>query len=1007
MNLTTHGEQSSSEYLTKNSSLKYYEALGGIAMKLASYPSIQESIGGFIKELVNTYNFSYGSFYDYDSSAECLYLNCAYGDFNDEYENLGKSCYKIGETVVGSCWKELKHTVCKNFKTNTNDEHLNRIKNLNIDYCVLIPIYKDKKFYGVIELGSTNSSLLNDESLDLIGKNCHLFSEHLYQKDLHYFYLETCELNKLKNKLINLNNSSLDLNSYTKNLVSCIIEHFNWDCANYYNFSFESNHYNYNFSYSKSGQEPEKVKNSFYIKGEGIAGSVVETKELFLIKDLSNFNVENLGSYSIAKGARFYLCLPVVIGGKVTGIIEFISFKKQHFSTSFSTICKSLEELIADCLSNFKNLLLVSDQTKDKAAMDAVLKGLKNTKSVYELFHHTLKNVKEAYGWDYCSFWKFDSERNCLKFCLEEGSVNENFAKVTHSANFNKGVGLNGRAWSEDRLIFVEDLKDVKDCCRAPDAMIAGVKSGISFPIFINGQIYGTLDFFVCKKIELSESRINCFNYIRSALEKHLTEFFLNESNENTSAVSKVASKLTSAKSFDDAIYICLDEIRLAFEWEYSSFWKLDDEGGLLRFYSDSGEVSEEFRKVTQQASFAKGVGLSGKTWLSRKPMFVRDIGEMADCCRAPVAKAMGVKSGLCLPIVVNGEVFGTLDFFTTKEIEISKQRWIALECLTDVLCKSVTSKIKVNLIQEGLTKAASGDLTVVIKFNDEVNDDISMIGDSAQTLITQLKDSIAEITESSQCLAAAAEELSTISGQIQEASNSTASISHDAAESAEIVRENVVGIASGTEEMTASIKEISSSAANASRVAAEAVQASREASDFVNELGNSSTKIGEVVKLINSIASQTNLLALNATIEAARAGSAGKGFAVVASEVKQLAGETANATKDIGERVVNIQEDIKRVVESISQIQQVIDQVNDISVSIASAVEEQNATTNEISKNISVAAEQTSGITGQINRVAKANEETTKGSSEAMIASRELASMASKLSTLVDRFKI
>jgi methyl-accepting chemotaxis protein len=111
------------------------------------------------------------------------------------------------------------------------------------------------------------------------------------------------------------------------------------------------------------------------------------------------------------------------------------------------------------------------------------------------------------------------------------------------------------------------------------------------------------------------------------------------------------------------------------------------------------------------------------------------------------------------------------------------------------------------------------------------------------------------------------------------------------------------------------------------------------------------------VIKVITSIAQQTNLLALNATIEAARAGEAGKGFAVVANEVKELAKQTAKATEDISRKIEAIQGDTKGAVEAIAQIGKIINQINDIQNTIASAVEEQTATTSEISRNVAEAA--------------------------------------------------
>src|ERR1022692_638423 len=150
-----------------------------------------------------------------------------------------------------------------------------------------------------------------------------------------------------------------------------------------------------------------------------------------------------------------------------------------------------------------------------------------------------------------------------------------------------------------------------------------------------------------------------------------------------------------------------------------------------------------------------------------------------------------------------------------------------------------------------------------------------------------------------------------------------------------------------------------------------------------VAKLGESSAEIGQVIKVITSIAQQTNLLALNATIEAARAGEAGKGFAVVANEVKELAKQTAKATEDISRKITAIQTAAQGAVESIGTISSVITQINDISSSIATAVEEQSATTNEMTRNVKDAARGSGDITGRITAMAQAAESTSQGASD------------------------
>jgi hypothetical protein len=190
---------------------------------------------------------------------------------------------------------------------------------------------------------------------------------------------------------------------------------------------------------------------------------------------------------------------------------------------------------------------------------------------------------------------------------------------------------------------------------------------------------------------------------------------------------------------------------------------------------------------------------------------------------------------------------------------------------------------------------------------------------------------------------------------------------------------ESAQTISTATEELTASIGEIAKSSTESARVASSAVALAESTNAIVGTLGESSAKIGQVVKVITTIAQQTNLLALNATIEAARAGEAGKGFAVVANEVKELAKATAKATEDISHRIEAIQTDTINAVDAIGKIGTVINQINDISNSIASAVEEQTAVTNEIARGTIDAARLSTEVTASLSAV-NAGSETSAG---------------------------
>lgn len=312
--------------------------------------------------------------------------------------------------------------------------------------------------------------------------------------------------------------------------------------------------------------------------------------------------------------------------------------------------------------------------------------------------------------------------------------------------------------------------------------------------------------------------------------------------------------------------------------------------------------------------------------------------------------------------------------------------------------------KKKVDQILTVVSAAAQGDLTQRITVSGK--DPIGQLGDSLSSFFGMLNNNISTIGENATSLAGASEELSAVSTQMSANATQTATQAQLVSSATEEVNVSVATVATGVDELNSAIREIAKNASDAARVSQQAVTIASDTNKTISKLGDSSMEIGKVVKVITSIAEQTNLLALNATIEAARAGEAGKGFAVVANEVKELAKETARATEDISHKIETIQADTNGAISAIQEICEVINRINDISNTIASAVEEQTATANEMGRNVSEAARGSAEIAQNITSVADATQSTTEGANNSMQAASELSRMASDLQRLVGQFK-
>jgi methyl-accepting chemotaxis protein len=344
------------------------------------------------------------------------------------------------------------------------------------------------------------------------------------------------------------------------------------------------------------------------------------------------------------------------------------------------------------------------------------------------------------------------------------------------------------------------------------------------------------------------------------------------------------------------------------------------------------------------------------------------------------------------------------IDGFNVKAYRVEATAIVAVLLVLYLLIGFYRSARPLRRMVAGLHALAGGDLTGLVMV--ETRDEVGQMAVAFNRANARVRQAVEALHANAAGVAGCSAELSQVSRLLSSAAEDT---SHQAAvvssAGTEVAR-SVNIVAGGADDMNTAIAEIGKGAAEAARVAAEAVAAAHSTDAAVGRLGCSSAEIGDVITVITRIAKQSNLLALNASIEAARADEAGKGFGVVASQVRELSQESARAAQDIIGLVKAIQTDVQLAATAIGQIGEIIGRINEIQVSIVSAVEEQAVTTGETSRNVAAVAIRSASIAEGLGAVADRAEETSSSATVTERVALELARTADDLGAIVAQFR-
>ncbi|ULK95269.1 methyl-accepting chemotaxis protein [Bradyrhizobium sp. I71] len=442
--------------------------------------------------------------------------------------------------------------------------------------------------------------------------------------------------------------------------------------------------------------------------------------------------------------------------------------------------------------------------------------------------------------------------------------------------------------------------------------------------------------------------------------------------------------------------------------------------------------------RETAEKLLALGTGKTGVFNLREKELDSIDYGQTI----LDETRKLNVGLGISVQQLVDGvqKETNASTFQARQEISLATSVMLAMGALMLVgsalfvwlyVGRSILRRI--GALHQSMQLLANGDLETDIYRSKNHNDEISVMANTLQVFRESMiearaltseqdRDRIAKAERAARMEAKIAEFESTVRSALDNLAQSANSMQSTAqsmsntadqsnalvnavASAAEETSVNVQTVSAGTEQLSSSIQEISRQVVTSAEIAKKAVDEAGATDATVQSLADGASRISVVVDLIQTIASQTNLLALNATIEAARAGEAGRGFAVVASEVKSLASQTAKATDEIRTQIASMQDVTTSAVGAIQGIGRIIGEINDVTTTIAAAVEEQGAATREIARNIQHAAGGTSEVSSNIVGVSTASAEAGAAASDVLSASDALRREADMLRGEIDAF--
>ncbi|WP_433720240.1 GAF domain-containing protein [Actinoplanes sp. CA-051413] len=462
---------------------------------------------------------------------------------------------------------------------------------------------------------------------------------------------------------------------------------------------------------------------------------------------------------------------------------------------------------------------------RDVESLEKLITDLERAQDLASTWRITVDSTVQSHNFSYGAVWLPDGKGNvCIEY--ETGPITGELRSAVPAGPVPAEVGLVGKAWRTKQFVYLSSMADCADCRRCQAAGRAGMAAAVVIPVMHRNQQVAVLEYYSAEPLYIDGPRSEKWASIARIAEQArfnaVATAELRQIADDRLAVTNVVTSLGDATDSSAALRIALDSVRTSFGWAYGSYWEVDDQEHVLRFQVESGSAGDEFRKVTLAATFAEGVGLSGRAWRAKDLVFVRDIGELTDCVRAPAAQRAGVRSGVCFPIVSHGRIIGTMDFFTSEFIDLSESRASALRNVAQLVSQRLDIVRATEAAQESARalldtvsrlRAASDDATRVaqdaVNRASDMTHEVEALG-NASTAIGDVIKIISSIADQTNLLALNATIEAARAGEVGRGfavvAGEVKDLARETAEATQRVAEQITGIQNSARTVSAGI---------------------------------------------------------------------------------------------------------------------------------------------------------------------------------------------------------